>query len=881
MSQLCALDLLENQSDQNVTVSEPRIILKNWCGAEILPFASSIYGDLRKRVGDQDSSPLALDDAVRARFNPLAYNSGELSVVRFNTNRMSWIWLLLTVSPWPALAARVDVTQHEIAHLFPEAEHAAAGTCFPRFHLELWNPAVIERKKWAERSSPPPTQAASPCPLTTKTWSLLHNYFRAGTDGHDDKPGWQRPRLAVTLEGGGSKSAPFAMGALAGLQRLDLLNSVDIVSSVSGGSYAAYFYFSRLLDAAKLDTTNKPDPRTWFEDCVPSIYANHFNTAPTHQPTFCNPGKTFDDIQKYAEKYPYQAHVRFYQDLIYPKGGMRLVNEKWVDKATTYANVGWQSLLHVATVPLHTVMNTLLAMPENTSPSRFAYRAGIERAYGHTLHTWMGASHGQPEPTSGELVDRVNARNATLFDLAALTGKDACSGGVAACRVPLWIANAASSSGRDLTNWLTVPANDALRASFEMSPFGQGSGTYGFIKRPVTMRLADVVGASAAFLDRDQRDVGTGARRILLGVGISALNLEWGSDIHNYNVSDTRFAAAHVTPFPLYHVDRQQERFAPTIHLSDGGNTDNLGALAAIRHGAENIIVVASTGDGAGNMRSLCRAKNHLELDGVYRVQVPQLRRLDWVCNAHIGEQELVVWGREAINRLVCKTRKDPQLCVAKNETNIDKTIWAPDKDVKRGYDMWAWTPPVLQGRVERDWSEDAGDPGALNNDKQPITVSRLFVIKPAFDNELARKQLADESGAAPARLCGHPRESPRFRINRCTASDKDVTLPCEALAFAMRDRCSEDKAHGAFPQHGVEITTLNSSYALFGAYFDLGRHSTMQLRDLIAPSDAGVTDAMKMRVYSLKTRALLPDRPLCPVQRGGVKTLDLCEVPR
>ncbi len=255
--------------------------------------------------------------------------------------------------PGAATANENDDVRATIAHLFPDALHAAAGTCFPKYHLELWRNDVIAHKKIDDRTSQLKLSGASPCAVSEDNWRMLKRYFRSGINGGDDNADWKPPRLAVTLEGGGSKSAPFAMGALA-------------------------------------------------------------------------------------------------------------------------------------------------------------------------------------------------------------------------------------------------------------------------------------------------------------GASISTLNLEWGSDIANYNVLPSVTVAAHLTPFPLYHVSRERERFSPTIHLSDGGNTDNLGALAAIRHGAANVIVVASTGDGSGNMRSLCRAKNHLELDGTYRVKVPELGRLDWVCNALLGAHERVVWGDKAITKLVC-----------------------------------------------------------------------------------------------------------------------------------------------------------------------------------------------------------------------------------
>ena len=65
--------------------------------------------------------------------------------------------------------------------------------------------------------------------------------------------------IGVSLEGGGSKAAPFALGTLAALQQLGLLeDGVSAIASVSGGSYAASYYFNRLYDRSLGDPSTPP-----------------------------------------------------------------------------------------------------------------------------------------------------------------------------------------------------------------------------------------------------------------------------------------------------------------------------------------------------------------------------------------------------------------------------------------------------------------------------------------------------------------------------------------------------------------------------------------------------------------------------------------------
>ena len=736
---------------------------------------------------------------------------------------------LLTSPP-----ARSDAPSQADTHLFPHALHAAAGTCFPRYHLELWDSSVA--RTMAERTPTRMPAGVPECKAADVDWAALRRYFQTehGT-GRDALDNWQRPRLAVSLEGGGSKSAPFALGALAGLHESGLLNEVDLISSVSGGGYAAYFYFSRLIDAAHAANVTSGasiagarDPDKWFSDCVPSAYRRRFvepDAATIYR--FCSgDDATSDAIAPFASRYPYQAHIRYYQDVVHWMGGLEEVDASLADRFWTYANVGVLFMQSLITAPAHFVFSSLLAAPDNSSPSRIAYRVGIERAYGHSRASWGGVTAGNREPTGGAYAELGYVRRDTMQSLAAIVGSDPCAAAGIRCRGPLWIANAASSSGRDLSNWLNVPATDALRANFEMSPYGQGSGLYGFRSVPVDMTLRDVVGTSAAFLDRDQREVWDGWRRIVAGAAISLFNLEWGTDIPNYNAPETARALARVTPVPLYHVPSERQRTSPMIHLADGGNTDNLGVLSALRRGAYNIIVVASTGDGTGSMESLCRAKNHLELDGAYEVSMPQLIGIDLVCNRQIGEREMIVWGPSTVEALVCVRRKSPE-CMPRPDGSLQ---WKPGPDGPNGYDMWDWPIPVLVGSVRR----------SAYNKEDGRKIANIYLVKPALHVESAVVQVVkagtDEN---PTRLCGLGRQ---WVIDACTAAEKrnvvenkasgTVAMPCTALAFTMAKSClaPPHERHGAFPQHDVTFTTLNSNYTLFGAYYDLARHVVAQI---------------------------------------------------
>lgn len=64
----------------------------------------------------------------------------------------------------------------------------------------------------------------------------------------------KQPQRCLALSGGGIRSSAYSMGVMKGLDELGFLQMVDVISAVSGGGYAASWYYSqRLRDRASLD----------------------------------------------------------------------------------------------------------------------------------------------------------------------------------------------------------------------------------------------------------------------------------------------------------------------------------------------------------------------------------------------------------------------------------------------------------------------------------------------------------------------------------------------------------------------------------------------------------------------------------------------------
>ena len=82
--------------------------------------------------------------------------------------------------------------------------------------------------------------------------NVLSGYFRSlESKGYRSKSA--QPKLCIALSGGGIRAAGFGLGVLQGLHESGKLNSVDVVSAVSGGAYALAWYAHNRIDGTNED----------------------------------------------------------------------------------------------------------------------------------------------------------------------------------------------------------------------------------------------------------------------------------------------------------------------------------------------------------------------------------------------------------------------------------------------------------------------------------------------------------------------------------------------------------------------------------------------------------------------------------------------------
>lgn len=412
--------------------------------------------------------------------------------------------------------------------------------------------------------------------------------------------------IGLALSGGGTRAAMFAHGVLQGLNDSGVLAQLDAISTVSGGSYTALWYYTKRLETQKAGIAYQ----AMFDDCVPLWWQE---PPPPGDPDFatkhkirkalelagqgndgfkrmepCHRSRHFRD----GDPYRWQVHLSRWPDIF-----------RYSETIPTGDGQGapWGETIKLAFTSLGEVLVSPLV---KTSALPSAYQYGIERAWAlnpiprttaHQDFSYTNDTGGKPQ-TSGWHLSPDKAR---WQQLRALHDEKAAG------KLPLWILNT-SNAPRGM-------GTDQSRI-FEITAFGQGSELTGYLRngQPIIDNLGTAVRASAAALDAQ----GAGAK---YAQSLSTHNFlfplaEWGVTVDNrFQDSPKRF------------------------RLSDGGHSENLGVYSLLRRGARDVIVVDAAADVEGRMADLCTLRSMLRKENVTLTFSGELSQLDEVCAGPIG----------------------------------------------------------------------------------------------------------------------------------------------------------------------------------------------------------------------------------------------------
>jgi hypothetical protein len=621
---------------------------------------------------------------------------------------------------------------------------------------------------------------------------------------HGDNRSFQ---IGVALSGGGQKSAPFEMGVLAALSQTGALSNIDVISSVSGGSYAALFYYTRIAEYYQYYTDASP----WagsspfdevFLDCLPQQLStdvvDHYSWMRSDSTGLCpdsHPLRNYwlpNDAELNDDPLRFASQVRSTQALFatgwFIRPGWSYKDKtKWPWNYQSYGQeLGLGIFNSLVLLPLHAISDNVFDWNFEVAPGKWAYNHGIRRTYGTTASIEPQHSMGRSEG-SRDTVDRLSFSD--LQQIYLDSHKSDCSASPThPCNLPLWVINTTAGTS-DSPFLLTSPATfDAAHNTFELSPFGFGSGAYGYarwnepsvegVTPPLT--VADAVGASAAFFDSQQRTYSQYFGTAFWNVLMRFFNFDWGSSIPNYNLGAPLYdeaAALHVLlPWPLYLLHRHQgNENALRIHLSDGGMSEDLGVWSLLRRHISQIIVVDAASD------------DHYQLDDLCHLQT-QLRNLQepW-------EPRRIVFESPRLSRFedICKLEQSGKAA----------------RDPFHFRSHGDWPAPVLKA-----WICNARDRTCTANN----AVATLYIVKPML-NWTARPPAGYALNETLA-LNGNP-----IAQRRCSIPSDGTTVgagyPCEVISYlATHGNCGS-----AFPQDStVTVSALSSAY-IYGAYRDLG----------------------------------------------------------
>jgi hypothetical protein len=596
---------------------------------------------------------------------------------------------------------------------------------------------------------------------------------------------------------------------LAGLQDSGVLPSVNYISSVSGGSYAALYFYSHLLAQWDPAADERILSRSeMFYDCLPSKYGEDFSPdslAPAWSVT-TGEGLCPDSEKQHGTYWPLAdtaapgsendplreaSHVRGFQPLF----DSHWSYDKYNDDLWTFRVVGEEVLPKLAEGTVDFVPNLLTNQLFDWRAFRLSltkrlYKQSLARTYGQSANN-LALNPGVGQRTAGNVEDISRLSFDKLKEFYFYSNSATCQAehrGDGLCRTPFWIINATATS-----RWRFMPRKEtdtyvATRNGFEFTALGYGSAFYGWqVWKPAKLEplrleprhflslkrfsALDAVAASAAFLDYEQDSLGDGGiEESSINAFLLNMTLTWGDNIPNYhNRTPSQFLGMQIihdilpAPFYYLHYENGERNDSLYIHLDDAGNTENSGIAALLRRHVTDIIYADAAPDEAYSFKDLCTLNRQLISD---------------------------VENQRSIFMDLPGRPNDPLSgCL-----DAEKTDPFGIKD--------ALPHPVLRARVCKL-------NGAACSDE--TADARLYILKPVL-NRTAPKGNSLEAAAAKARLG-------QLRYDECDyAGGSNAGYPCEVIGYLA------NPVSANFPQDNLWSMGLASNAYMYGAYKELGR---------------------------------------------------------
>jgi len=433
----------------------------------------------------------------------------------------------------------------------------------------------------------------------------------------------ERPRFGLALSGGGTKAAMFAHGVLHGLHNAGILQEVDVISTVSGGGYAALWYYTKLLESSRQGFPIE----SIFADCIPRYWTDppkkgddprldsamkratlNLDPAKRHtpeRPVCASAPYPAPEHYSSGDPYRWQAHLVRWPDVF----GTSPVSPNGTAQKKPEAEIRAGLFNGLFIEPVLQMLGQRSSIPD-------LYQSGIERAWGlNPEQRLLGAKQQESKKwkySNAVLANedepegpwRLNPKTVTWDALRKLHA--GASQNPSAPKIPVWIVN--TNSGNKTGNAL-----QNANHTFELSAFGTGGKAFGYvndIEYPPIPDLATSVRASAGFADA--QGLAGWKRTVLDWLDVIWPGAKWGVPVEVPTTAGT----------------------SAFLRLSDGGGAENLGLYSLLKRGVQDIIVVDAAEDIEGDMSDLCAVRGALDVDGI-DLQFDKLENFKDICTGN------------------------------------------------------------------------------------------------------------------------------------------------------------------------------------------------------------------------------------------------------
>lgn len=404
------------------------------------------------------------------------------------------------------------------------------------------------------------------------------------------------PDYGLALSGGGTRSSTFSIGVLKALHDLKKLKDLDVISGVSGGAYAAYWYFSQIYYMDKV--------KNGFKDLTQNPEYDLHTIFRTKQEYPISKQVLLTNLDS-AKGYRFQRALEESSEIMSYRHDSSILTP-----ILTKLQFVFELFFQGLSTPVYWVTNSLFDWELNITPFFYFYKDGLDRTYGFVPLDYSLEHFANSNKDKFFQVPNMDAEPLLMDDFVDFFKNTPPKN-------PYFIINTTGVLDAQFVGH-KYNKNATENRVFEFTPWGCHSTLIGINKQndeckdfrfnsPQGYRhldLAKIVAISGAAVDGKVQsmdvDGNPSQSSFWLDSFLNITHLNLGYHIDNPNASTKHKILHKLLPWPLYLADDalSNEESTSGIYLSDGGHSENLAVFPLIRRGVKNIYLVDAEQDG-------------------------------------------------------------------------------------------------------------------------------------------------------------------------------------------------------------------------------------------------------------------------------------------